>query len=448
MKRWTVWVTVWAIFMFAVAGIGAQESELDPLLALLVEQGVITMEQALAVQAEYDRRRAAEQAPPVATPQPAASAPPTTAPTVPEQVAEATSTEAASETTKAPAKEKWYDRFDFKGDLRLRAEFFKIEGISADDYRERFRARIRAGMYTQITDWMDIGIQLRSGDPNDPVSDNSTFDGGFALIPISISEGYAGFHPTGWLDLTLGKFDANKKWVVSDMQWDDDVTVAGAMEEFSFGPLKFDLYQYLLEEDKATNDAYLLGAQLYGEFGNESIGTFKVGGGFDDWVRPQMVADLTLDGKLHGNPVTNLLDDDLQLISDFEIANVFATWSWAKNERWPVKASAFAYLNTGAQGLGKEYDTGYFLRLQVGDYKKKYQMMFRATRYYSEPDALFYVFAQSDTIYASDVDGYRYDFRLGFVKKSYFNFTWYHTKPVYALFPTMDRLQMDYIIAF
>ncbi len=448
MKRWTVWVAVCAILVSGVAALGAQESDLDPLLKLLVEQSVITMEQALAVQAEYDRRRAAEQAPAAAPPQPATVVPPPAAPALPDQVAEATATDAAPEAATTAAGEKWYDRFDFKGDLRLRGEFFKIEGISTDNYRERFRARFRAGMYTEITDWMDVGFQVRSGDPDDPVSDNSTFDGGFSLIPISISEAYAGFHPTGWLDLTFGKFDAQKKWVVSDMQWDDDVTVAGAMEEFSIGPLKFDLYQYLLEEDKATSDAYLLGAQLYGEFGSESIGTFKVGGGFDNWVRPQMVADLTLEDKLQGNPVTNLLDDDLQLISDFEIANLFATWSWAKNERWPVKFSAFGYLNTGAKGLGEDYDKGYFLRLQVGDYKKKYQMMFRATRYYSEPDALFYVFAQSDTIYASDVDGYRFDFRLGLVKKSYFNLTWYHTKPVYALFPTMDRLQVDYIIAF
>ena len=34
------------------------------------------------------------------------------------------------------------------------------------------------------------------------------------------------------------------------------------------------------------------------------------------------------------------------------------------------------------------------------------------------------------------------------VKKSYFNFTWYHTRPVYAVAPTMDRFQLDYIIAF
>ena len=58
MKRLTAWVAVCAILLIGISGLGAQETELDPLLALLVEQGVITMEQALAVQAEYDRRRA------------------------------------------------------------------------------------------------------------------------------------------------------------------------------------------------------------------------------------------------------------------------------------------------------------------------------------------------------------------------------------------------------
>ncbi len=440
MRRWTVWVAVCAILVSGVAALGAQESELDPLLALLVEQGVITMEQALAVQAEYDRRRAAEQAPAAVTPQPSVAAPPTAAPAAPAHVAAAPTEEKKSE--------KWYDRIDFKGDLRLRGEFFKVDGISVNDRRERFRARIRPGITTNVTDWMKVGLQLRSGDPDDPVSDNSSFDGGFSLIPISISEGYAQFDIAEPFDLTLGKFDPKKKWVVTDMQWDDDVTVEGAMEEFSFGPLKVDFYQYLLEEDSKTRDAYLLGGQLYGKFDTESIGSFTVGAGFDQWVRPQMVADLTLGGKLQGNRVTNLLDDNDQLISDFEIANAFVTWSWKEIEGWPIKFSLFGYLNTGAQGLGKDYDTGYFIRLQVGDYKKKGQMMFRASRYYSEPDAIFYVFAQSDTTMASDVDGYRFDFRLGYVNKSFFNVTWYHTKPVYSIFPTMDRLQVDYIIVF
>ena len=93
MKRWTVWLTVFAIFLFAVAGIGAQESELDPLLKLLVEQGVITMEQALAVQAQYDEQRAAAQTPQMA-PSPAEPAP--------QQVAQA-ATPATPEPGPAPA---------------------------------------------------------------------------------------------------------------------------------------------------------------------------------------------------------------------------------------------------------------------------------------------------------------------------------------------------------
>ncbi len=436
MTRWMVRILVIVMLLVAVVGVGAEEPELDPLLELLVEQGVITREQALAVQAEYDRRRAAGQPSIVVPPQPDPAKPP-----VPPQTVEASPPEETKD-------ERWYDRIDFKGDLRLRGEFFWVDGISPNDRRQRFRARIRPGIYTDITDWMEVGLQVRSGDPLDPVSDNSSFDGGFALIPISFSEVFADFHLGKSLDLTLGKFDPKKKWVVTDMQWDDDVTVEGAMQELSFGPLKVDFYQYVLEEDKNASDSYLLGGQVYGKFGSDGVGSFTVGAGYDEWIRPQMVADLTQSGTLHGNRVTNLLDDNDQLISDFEIANAFATWSWSRNERWPVKFSVFGYLNTGAQGLGKEYDTGYFVRLQVGDYKKRGQMMFRASRYYSEPDALFYVFAQSDTTMASDVDGYRFDFRLGYVKKSYFNFTWYHTKTVYSLFPDMDRLQVDYIIVF
>ena len=441
MQRWKVWVAACAMIMVGAAMAAADEPRLDPLLELLVEQGVITMEQALAVQAEYDRRGEAPESPAMA-PDPVSS------PTPPMQVASAASAAEKPEHEKKSETEKWYDRIDFKGDLRLRGEFFRVDGISSNDRRERFRARIRPGITTEVTDWMKVGLQVRSGDPADPVSDNSSFDGGFSLIPINISEGYAQFDFGPTFDLTVGKFDPKKKWVVTDMQWDDDVTVEGAIQEFSFGPLKFDLYQYILEESKDTRDSYLLGGQVYGNFGSDSIGDFTVGAGFDNWVRPQMVADLTLDGKLKGNRVTNLLDGNDQLVSDFEIANAFVTWSWKKSDKWPLKFSLFGYVNTGANGLGKEYDTGYFVRFQVGDYKKKGQMMFRASRYYSEPDALFYVFAQSDTTMASDVDGYRFDFRLGYVKKSYFNVTWYHTKPVYAVVPTMDRLQVDYIIVF
>ncbi len=434
-RRPKVWAAV-MVLVLAAGGVFAQEDqpEMDPLLKLLVEQGIITRAQAEGVQQEYDRRQGET----------------VDEPAVPPVVAEQPPVEIEQQqvAAEAPKSEKWYDRIDFKGDLRLRFEAFDQEGISSNNRRERFRVRIRPGIYTQITDWMDVGLQLRSGDPLDPVSDNATTAGGFTMKDIAISEGFVHFDPTDWMDLTFGKFDPKKKWVVTDMQWDDDVTVEGAMEEVSAGPFEANLYQYTLEEVKGGDDAYLLGGQLLGKFGSDAIGTFKVGGGYDDWIRPQLVADLTLSGDLRGNKVTNLLDDNDQLVSDFQIFNAFVNWSYTRNERWPIKVSLFGYKNTGASGLGQDYDTGYFARVQVGDYKKKGQFMFRFSRYYSEPDALFYVFAQSDTTRASDVDGYRFDVRMGFVKKSYFNLTWYHTDPVYADVPTMDRLQMDYIIVF
>jgi hypothetical protein len=435
--------------MFACAGAvasSAAEKELDPLLEILIENGVITREQALAVEAERDRRAAA------ATAAPAPEPPPTTATGAELTPAAATTPEASvpRPTTVAVEETKthWYERIDFKGDLRLRYEAFHVDGISRNDQRHRFRMRIRPGWYTDITDWMDVGLQLRSGDPRDPVSDNQSVDGGFSMKEIAFSEGFAGFRPTGWLELTVGKFDPGKKWVVTDLQWDDDVAVEGALEELSLGPFKANLYQYLLEEERGSEDAFLFGGQLNATFGSDSLGTFTLGGGYDNWVRPQMVVDLTLVGALRGNRVTNLIDSEEILYSDFDILTGYARWSWSRIERWPVKVHVAGYYNAGAAGPGEDYDKGFFARIQVGDYKEMYQPMFRYTRYYSEPDAIFYVFAQSDTTRASDVDGHRLDFRLGFVKRSYFNFTWYHTDPIYSQVPTMDRFQMDYIIRF
>jgi hypothetical protein len=457
MRRGTVSIALAALLCLGVPLLAAAEGELDPLLEILIEQGVITREQGVAVEAERARRAAvARQAAPTAVEETAVPPP---APAAPEgtgvagQPGPPAGPQATARVVPAPSAptevaSAWYDRIDFKGDLRLRYESFFVDGLGPNDQRHRFRMRLRTGMYTDVTERMKVGFQLRSGDPLDPVSDNQSADGGFTMKPIAIAEAYAGLQAASWLDVTLGKFSPTKIWDVTDMQWDDDVTVEGAMQDLTLGPLKVDVYQFLLEESGSGDDAYMLGGQVYADLASDSLGKFIVGAGYEDWVRPQLVANSTLNGDLHGNKVTNFLDPDDQLISDFNVFTAFARWSWSKNKRWPVKVHLAGYYNSGAAGIGEDYNRGYFARIQVGDYKHRFQPMFRYTRYYSEPDALFYVFTQSDTLRASDLDGHRVDFRLGMVKKSYFNFTWYHTKPVYAVSPTMDRFQLDYIIDF
>ena len=133
--RRSVWLAV-VVCLAGALSVGAQQdpTEMDPLLELLVEQGVITQEQAEAVQAEYDRRQTPSRLPSRGREPPVAP----TQPVVAEMVAPV-------EEEAKPKAEKWYDRIDFKGDLRLRFEAFKMAGISEDDRRERFRVRIRPG---------------------------------------------------------------------------------------------------------------------------------------------------------------------------------------------------------------------------------------------------------------------------------------------------------------
>ncbi len=422
-----VFIATTAILIGINANVAADE--LDPLLRLLVAKGVITQQEALDLQAESEAIEKAEAPAP-----PEAETPP--------QAAEKS----------YPA---WIDRFDAKGDIRLRYEGFSQDGSYDDDRRDRFRIRLRAGFEATVTDWMKVGLEMRNGDPSDPVSNNTSFDGGFQFKEFNLAEGYLQIRPNSRFGLIAGKFDATKWWTVSDFQWDDDVTVEGLMTNFglasgdgAFKSLDLVAYGYFLNEEKNGPDANLYGGQLRSTFQLGEDNSLKLGLGFDAWNNPQQLVDMTLSGDLKGNKVTNLLDENGQLLSDFDILNLFAEYKNSVSKKWPVKFTLFYYKNLGAEGIGADNDTGYFGRVQVGDYKKKWQMAVRYSYYYSEPDALFYVFTQSDTGRGSDAEAHRFDLRLGFVAKSYFNFTWYNTKPVYKEDETIDRWQLDYIVKF
>ncbi|RLE24384.1 MAG: hypothetical protein DRJ65_09980 [Acidobacteria bacterium] len=412
-------------------GVDAAADELDPLLRLLVAKDIITQEEALSLQVESEAIETAEAPAP-----PEAETPP--------QAAE----------KRYPA---WIDRFDAKGDIRLRYEGFSQDGSYDDDRRDRFRFRLRAGFEATVTDWMKVGLEMRNGDPSDPVSNNTSFDGGFQFKEFNLAEGYLQIRPSERFGLIVGKFDAKKWWTVSDFQWDDDVTVEGLMTNFglasgdgAFKSLDLVAYAFLLEEQKSGSDANLYGGQLRSTFRLGGDNALKVGAGFDAWNNPQHIADLTASGDLKGNEITNFIDADGQLLSDFEILNFFAEYKNSSSKKWPVKFTLFYYQNLGAEGLGAANDTGYFGRVQVGDYKKQGQLALRYSYYYSEPDALFYVFTQSDTGRGSNAEAHRFDLRLGFVAKSHFNFTWYNTKPVYKEYEdeTINRWQFDYIVKF
>jgi hypothetical protein len=325
---------------------------------------------------------------------------------------------------KEETKPKWYDRLTFGGDFRLRYEGFNWSGHFDDGRRDRLRYRLRFGFQAQVLDSLALGVQLRSGNPQNPISDNQSFDDGLNKGRISIAEAYADWQATKAFSVIVGKFSPTKLWTAADFEWDDDVTTEGAMEMFAWKPggivkgLDVNFYQYVLNESGDSVDSYMLGGQIVPTFDLGSTNDLTVGATFEAITDPRKVADLYFKEVLaiDSGYVTNLVNPNTgEMISDFRIGSLSLEWKNTAVERWPIKVSLFFYKNFGAGdglgailpvsdeddlltlGRGVDNDTAWFGRVQVGDYKEPGQVAVRFSRYDSKPDAIFFAYAQSDS---------------------------------------------------
>ena len=361
-----------------------------------------------------------------------------------------------------PQSQEWYERIDFYGDLRLR-----YDATQRDDYQDDLRYRLRVGLEAALSDAITAGVEIRSGNPNNPVSDNQSFGGGFTKHQFSVGEVFGDFRFSPRFAAVAGKFEHSRYWVVSDMQWDSDVTVEGFMERVALltrddhllRRLDASIYQLFLGESE-QGDAWLFGAQVRPtlQLGNDN--TLTIGVGFDYLLDPQRVLDLTLNGELAGNRITNLLDESDQLISDFRILAASLGWRNRAVEGWTLTSSFFFYNNTGAsdavgreigtgaRGRGSENDTAFFFRVTADQGREPGRLQIRFTYYYSEPDAILYAFMQSDTRRSSNLNGTRVDLRVGMPARTYFSTTWYRTNPKLGEATTMNRWQFDYVMGF
>jgi len=390
---------------------------------------------------------------------------------------QAKESEEAEKAEKSTAKS-WADKIEILGDLRLRYEGFYWPDKFDDDRRDRFRYRLRLGFKAHLHETLNLGIELRSGNFRDAVSDNTSFDGAGTKDEIAIAQAFVNYRPVKDFWVQAGKSSPKKLWHVSDMAWDDDAVVNGlilAYDRSRDGFIKqADVrgYGFVLEESGSGHDSYWLGFQGGPTFSLSKKNSLLIGAGYDHVTNPVEVAKNSSgfndDALFGGNAVTNLVIFDINgeaqdLVSDFRIVNLYAEWKYKASKQWPLKASLFYYKNLGAgdefgidpttEGAsslskGTDNDTGFYFRLQVGDYKKFKQMAFRYSRYDSKPDALFYAFTQSDTIRASNVEANRFDFRIGMPLKGYINVTWYNARPKTGDDSTMDRWQFDYIFRF
>ncbi|BCQ56859.1 putative porin [Burkholderia gladioli] len=261
----------------AAAGKAAPtESVVINLINLLVKQGVLTQQSAsqLISEARTEAAQARAARPPAGV-VPVAGAAVVNAPTQPgdvavpyvpqvvrdqirDQVKQEVIAQAKQESWAQPNTfPDWVSRFKLDGDLRVRDEYHfygsrnstNVTNFAAINSGTGFdinpntnttqiptqnttqnrnnllRYRARLGVTATLSDEISAGIQLASGNDNNPVSTTATAGGGFAKRSIWLNKAFFSYKPNTWLNVVAGRFD--NPFFKSDLLFSDDLELDG-----------------------------------------------------------------------------------------------------------------------------------------------------------------------------------------------------------------------------
>jgi hypothetical protein len=252
------------------------ESTVINLINLLVKRGVLTQQNAndliSQAQAETAQAKAAAARPPVPVVANAPTQPGDVAvPYVPQVVRDQIRDQVKQEVVAQAKAENWaqpntfpdwVSRIKIDGDLRLRDQFNffsprNVTGLTnfgainqmggfdinpntnltnlpsfntTTDRANQFSVRARLGVTAQIAPGLESGIQLASGNDNDPVSTTQLLGGGFDKKDIWLNKAYVSYTPTPWLNIVGGRFD--NPFFSSDLVFDPDLEFDGFAANF------------------------------------------------------------------------------------------------------------------------------------------------------------------------------------------------------------------------
>mgnify|MGYP003571141516 FL=1 len=279
------------------------------LIRLLVEQGVITAQQAQALmeQARREAVAAEQQA------EPEVREGDVRVPYIPETVRDEIRAEVKDEVM-AQAKEEnwaapntfpdWVSRITLFGDVRVRnesrfysgdnsVEIFDFNQFNDENYdlqeltpppllntresrENRLRVRARFGLQAALTDTWSAGLRVATGSSDSPVSTNQTLGGGLSKKDIWLDRAQITWAPGVWR-FTAGR--AENPFVSSDLLYDGDLNFDGVSASWGdvtfsengafFGtlgafPLSYTSDDFPSREfdKKGSDDQWLLGTQI------------------------------------------------------------------------------------------------------------------------------------------------------------------------------------------
>lgn len=462
------------IAFLAVPGAATAQTRMtDPstidILDVLVEKGVLTRQDADGVLAEARKRTEA-----AAT----ADAGVVRVPYIPEAVRDQIREEVKKEVITTAKQEGWaqpgalpgwLDRISFSGDMRVRGErqsfsssntplLLDINAINADGgyttadvlplrstLGDRYRGRVRArfAMDAKITDRVDAGIRLVTGNPNDPVSPNETLTGNFDKFMVGLDRAYirmrpfAADHSLGKSTLLFGKFDnpffTTELAFDRDLQFDGVAATLNASLANGAAELFLTAGAFPLEElDFTSDDKYLFGGQIGVAFKPVDGVRFRAGASLFDFSNVQgryntlglRDNDHTAPDRIQfGNSVFNLRRDGgalntvkFGLASKFRVGMLTARAEFDVNDKLVASIDMEALKNFAfdrkelADRLvpGSSGDMGWHGRVTIGypDMNERNAWELSAGYRRLEADSMLDLFVDSDFGLGTDQEGY------------------------------------------
>jgi hypothetical protein len=171
----------------------------------------------------------------------------------------------------------WLSMITPFGDLRIRDEGFYANDLIG---RNRFRYRARVGLNVNPSDEIGATFRIVSGDPNDPISSNQTFNNVFTKKSVNFDSAFLTFKPgktfnlePGIITMVGGKFPVNT-YRTTELLWDDDLSPEGFTESIAIidqkdsvlRGLRLNGYQWIIDEVSNGGDPNMLGGQAVSDW--------------------------------------------------------------------------------------------------------------------------------------------------------------------------------------
>ncbi len=343
----------------------------------------------------------------------------------------------------------WVKNMSWKGDLRLRNEFIDKEPGKGN---VRQRIRLRYGFDAKINDKVKIAAGLASGNDNASTSTNQTLEQEFDKKAIWIDYAYASYEPLGWLNLKGGRFP--NPFFSTDMVWDSDINFDGGVITLNHalnnptGFLPTSGYftsAFLPIDNRATSarDLWLLGLQGGTETKFGEIAKLKTGLAYYDFH------------SLEGYPTATLTQDKStnstsggSIRYDFSIVNPTIELEFKKpfGLGVPITLIGDYAENLGAPKSNEAWRAGLALGKKVkgiGDWR----LLGQYTRIAS--DSLYDAFPDSDFDGGgTNAKGWEILLDYGLAKNVIFSIDYYNTKPITGEEVNEQVVQTDLVFKF